>query len=324
MEEQNPPETLQTLLKYEKSPNQAQSFLSTVYSFLYILDIIVVVAMFNICSLNLFVARVGKNFKWPLLMPEYLRSYAFENIADLEFKFDDEIGFNIIFFYNSLDNNKFVGHENEWVTVHNQKVIEYGQEYNDDQLNKILEIMPGAIQLPVDQTRLPQSKPAKMVIFQSINSDDYKVRVRIRRPDENDITTLPYDFYDNMNNDKRYTSVVDTGAPETILPYYVKRMLGSKGWSTIPRRAGGYGAPALQIRASAMFEVSIGDDNNWTKWVRAKILLWEKKPGNKVGYALIGNDITNQLAYVHEVGKPIKFLDRQDELKLTKFLRECS
>ncbi|CAG8644888.1 12763_t:CDS:2 [Ambispora gerdemannii] len=51
---------------------------------------------------------------------------------------------------------------------------------------------------------------------------------------------------------------------------------------------------------------------------------WVTVHNQKVGCALIGNDITNQLAYVHEVGKPINFLDRQDEPKLTKFLRECS
>ncbi|RHZ46661.1 hypothetical protein Glove_609g7 [Diversispora epigaea] len=130
-----PPETLQALLSIA----------------------VILVAMFNICSLNLFVARVDKNSRWPLSMPEYLRSYAFEYIADLEFEFDVEIGLNIIFFYNSLYNEKFVGHENEWVTVKNQKVIEYGQEYTDDKLNEILEIMPGAIQFPVDQKRLPYS-----------------------------------------------------------------------------------------------------------------------------------------------------------------------
>ncbi|CAG8667432.1 3469_t:CDS:1, partial [Paraglomus brasilianum] len=45
---------------------------------------------------------------------------------------------------------EFTGHENEWVTVHNQKIAEYGKEYSDDQLDYVLETMPGAIQLPVD------------------------------------------------------------------------------------------------------------------------------------------------------------------------------
>src|SRR6185369_6207399 len=109
-----------------------------------------------------------------------------------------------------------------------------------------------------------------------------KVRVRIRRPGEtNLITLLEYDFYDTMNNNKKYTCVVDTGTPETILPYHVKRMLQRRGWSTIPKIAGGYGTPAQQIPASKMFEVSIGDNNdNWTKWVQARIVGWEEDPGD--------------------------------------------
>ncbi|CAG8483391.1 8314_t:CDS:2 [Scutellospora calospora] len=148
MKKKNPPETLQSLLKYEHKPGQAQRFL----------------------------ARMGKNFRWPFSMPEYLRRHAFKKIADVEFEFDDEVGFNFIFFYNALDMGEFTGHENEWVTVYNQKVVEYGKEYSDDQLDYVLETMPGAIQLPVDQTRLPRSKPAKMAISKRANSgDDYKV-----------------------------------------------------------------------------------------------------------------------------------------------------
>ncbi|CAG8500512.1 8571_t:CDS:2, partial [Acaulospora morrowiae] len=145
--QEKPFETPQTLFVYERKPAQTQKFL----------------------------ARIGNSFRWPSSMPERFRKNAFRKIADVEFEFDDEIGFNLIFFYNALDRGEFIGHENEWVTVHNQNIIEYGQEYNDDQLNHILETMPGAIQLPVDQTRLPRSKPAKMVIVQRANSgDDYK------------------------------------------------------------------------------------------------------------------------------------------------------
>ncbi|CAG8793573.1 11304_t:CDS:1, partial [Racocetra persica] len=92
------------------------------------------------------------------------------------------------------------------------------------------------------------------------------------------------------------------------------------GWSTIPRKAGGYGAPAEQVCACMMFEISIGDDHNWSKWVQAKILLWEEDPGNQVEYALVGNDVTDQLAYVHEPVNPLKFLDIGDETKLIAFL----
>ncbi|CAG8597027.1 1159_t:CDS:2 [Paraglomus occultum] len=293
----NPPETLQTLLTYEKTPGQAQRFL----------------------------ARVGKNFRWPSSMPEYLRRSAFENIADVDFEFDDEVGFNLLFFYNALDRGEFSEHENEWVTVHKQRVIEYGQKYDDDKLNCILETMPGAVQIPVDQKRLPRNPPAKMVIVQRAeNGNDYKVRIRVKRPREGLIALLEYDFYDIENKNKKYTCVIDTGAPQTILPFYIKRTLGKRGWSTLDARAVGYGAPARQFCASQMFEISIGDNDNWSKWVQAKIVVWEKDPGNQVEYALVGNDVTDQLAYAHEPRKSIKFLDPQDEPNLTQFLRGCA
>jgi len=130
--------------------------------------------------INLFIARMSKNFRWPDSMPEYLRRSAFNNITRIGSKSDEEfgleVGLNLLFFYNALDKDEFAGHENEWVTVHNQKVIEYGQMYDDDKLDHILEIMPGAIQLPVDQTKLPRSPPTKMVTVQRINNgEDYKV-----------------------------------------------------------------------------------------------------------------------------------------------------
>jgi hypothetical protein len=31
----------------------------------------------------------------------------------------------------------FLGHENDWVTVYNQEIIEYGKEYSDDELIQI-------------------------------------------------------------------------------------------------------------------------------------------------------------------------------------------
>lgn len=112
-------------------------------------------------------------------MPECFRGDAFEQIADVDLEFDDEIGFTLIFFYNALDAGKFSGHEDEWVTIYDQKIIEYGQEYDSEKLDRILEAMPSAIQLPVDPTRLPRSKPAKIVTVQRTNSgDDYKVWIR--------------------------------------------------------------------------------------------------------------------------------------------------
>ena len=136
---------------------------------------------------------------------------------------------------------------------------------------------------------------------------------------------LPYDFYDAQYNNKLYSCVVDTGAPQTILPYYIRRTLGGRwGWSTNYEIAEGYGAPAIKYLACRMFDVSIGDDNNWTKWVQAKITVWEDEPGDQVEYALVGNDVTDQLAYIHEPRNPLKFLDIGDEVRLTTFSNTCS
>ncbi|CAB4382494.1 unnamed protein product [Rhizophagus irregularis] len=87
-------ETLETLSMYEKRPGQAQRFL----------------------------ARVSKNFRWPTSMPEYIRRGTFMYIIDDDDQeFGLEVGLNHLFFYNALDNGEFAGHENEWVTVHNQR-----------------------------------------------------------------------------------------------------------------------------------------------------------------------------------------------------------
>ena len=74
-------------------------------------------------------------------MPEYLRRVTFMYIIDDEDEeFGLEVGLNYLFFYNALDNGEFAGHENEWVTVHNQRVVEYEQRYNDDKLSYILTV----------------------------------------------------------------------------------------------------------------------------------------------------------------------------------------
>src|SRR5581483_738247 len=75
--------------------------------------------------INLFIDRMSKNFRWPHSMPEYLRRSAFNNItkvvSESDKEFGLEVGLNLLFFYNALDKGEFVGHENDWVTVHNQR-----------------------------------------------------------------------------------------------------------------------------------------------------------------------------------------------------------
>ncbi|CAG8498005.1 13433_t:CDS:10 [Ambispora leptoticha] len=147
--EQNLPETLQNFLKYEHRPGQARRFL----------------------------ARVGKNFRWPLSMPEFFKGDTFEQIADAELEFDDEIGFNLIYFYNALDVGKFPD---------------------------------SALQFVLKDPKKPVSSFYYMIFM--------------------------------------------------IIWITTKRCLGGEvGWNTsLLLMARGYDAPARQIRASAMFELSIG------------------------------------------------------------------
>ncbi|PKC13065.1 hypothetical protein RhiirA5_496455 [Rhizophagus irregularis] len=230
-------------------------------------------------------------------MPEHMRRFCFNQITDSESNIDVQSGYNIIFFYNALESGEFLGHENDWVTVYNQEIIAYGKLYSDDELNHIFKKMPSAIQLPVNQKRLPRSKKRKMVTTNHVNNaSDYKVRASVRRPEEPGLVALiNYTLYD-------------------------KTLRGDEGWKKNPITSSGYGEGANEIYATRMFEVRLGDKHDWTKWVQAKISVWEQDPGDEVEHALIGNDITDQLAYAHEPKRPIKFLDSTDEEKLTQFL----
>ncbi|CAJ0878732.1 2372_t:CDS:1, partial [Entrophospora sp. SA101] len=114
-------------------------------------------------------------------------------------------------------------------------------------------------------------------------------------------------------------------APETILPYHVRRIFGRRGWKTVLGVTIGYGAPARLVHASTTFEVAIGDDNSWTKWVSIDTLrVWENDPGNQVDSALVGNDVLDQLAFVHEVVQGYKFLKVSNEVALTNFIANLS
>ncbi|CAB4396222.1 unnamed protein product [Rhizophagus irregularis] len=88
-------------------------------------------------------------------MPEYLRRSAFNSITKVGSKsdeeFDLEVGLNLLFFYNALDKGEFSGRENDWVTVHNQRIIEY----------------------------YGQNPPARMVTVRRVNNgDDYKPKFK--------------------------------------------------------------------------------------------------------------------------------------------------
>jgi len=124
---------------------------------------------------------------------------------------------------------------------------------------------------------------------------------------------------------KIYKTVLDIGAPETILPYDIIRHLGKAGWHRYTTVAPGYGAPAKLSLAIVPFEVSIGDDLNWSTWVQTNTLrVWERKPGDQVDSSLIGNDVLDQLTYVHQKGEEFLFLNTQHENQLAEFLNNLS
>ncbi|CAH1770606.1 8628_t:CDS:2, partial [Entrophospora sp. SA101] len=197
------------------------------------------------------------------------------------------------------------------------EVKKYGtSEYTSKELDDLEDEMPGAIYLPVDKSRrdgLVKSQPARTVCALRTRNE-HMVRIQVRRLGTTNSVMLGYNFRDPAENNKLYKSVLDSGAPETILPYHVRRIFGRRGWKTVLGVTIGYGAPARLVHASTTFEVAIGDDNSWTKWVSIDTLrVWENDPGNQVDSALVGNDVLDQLAFVHEVVQGYKFLKVSNE-----------
>ncbi|RHZ86876.1 hypothetical protein Glove_43g64 [Diversispora epigaea] len=86
----NPPETVDSLHKYETETGQAQKFLD----------------------------RVGQNFGWPASMEDCVRATVLFYLADESaLEFDDEAALNLIFFYDDLDKGTFDEHKDDWVLV---------------------------------------------------------------------------------------------------------------------------------------------------------------------------------------------------------------
>ncbi|CAJ0768204.1 2063_t:CDS:2 [Entrophospora sp. SA101] len=222
----------------------------------------------------------------------------------------------------------FDEHKDSWVLVYKQEVKKYGtSEYTSKELEDLEDEMPGAIYLPVDKSRrdgLVKSQPARTVCALRTRNE-HMVRIQVRRLGTTNSVMLGYNFRDPAENNKLYKSVLDSGAPETILPYHVRRIFGRRGWKTVLGVTIGYGAPARLVHASTTFEVAIGDDNSWTKWVSIDTLrVWENDPGNQVDSALVGNDVLDQLAFVHEVVQGYKFLKVSNEVALTNFIANLS
>ncbi|CAB4411354.1 unnamed protein product [Rhizophagus irregularis] len=100
---------------------------------------------------------------------------------------------------------------------------------------------------------------------------------------------------------------------------------GTAGWERQAVVAPGYGAPAKLFLATDPFQVSIGDDNNWSRWVQTNTLrVWERKAGDQVDSSLIGNDVLDQFTYVHRSGGGLFFLNQRHEGPLSAYLDNLS
>ncbi|CAG8756385.1 31567_t:CDS:2, partial [Racocetra persica] len=256
--------------------------------------------------------RMGPDFRWPTSMLECYKDFVFWALTDdvNALKGDEEAALNHLYFFDNLDKGAFDTHKNDWVLIYQQKVIKFGPKLTNQEAGAIEDEFIGSIYMPVDQSQHMKLRPAKIVRAQL---------KRVSETDENSVL-LEYNFRDPKNN-KVYDSTLDTGAPETTLPFYVRRQLGKAGWRNIHCYATGYGAPSRVFLASCPFLVSIGDSTNWTKWVQTDTLrVLEMDPGDHVTCSLVGNDVLDQLAYVHEPQNELKFLEEIHEPALATFL----
>src|ERR1043165_2824774 len=98
---------------------------------------------------------MGQNFRWPVSMNDCDRRTAFFDLADDNaLEFDDEVGLNLISFFDKLDKGTFDEHKDCWVLLYKQEVKKYGSEYSSEELECLEDEMPGAVYLPVDKSRL--------------------------------------------------------------------------------------------------------------------------------------------------------------------------
>ncbi|CAG8635436.1 13641_t:CDS:2, partial [Ambispora gerdemannii] len=268
----NSPETVESLRAYEKRPD-----------------------------------RMGNNFRWPTSMPDITRSQVFWALTDDSgnvLEGDREYALNCIYFYDSLDKGMFDGHEKDWVLIYEQTVKKYeSEEYTNQQLGDLDEEMPGALYLPLDPILRekyvnPYIPPARAVLARRNNYGEYLIK-RVGAGDESSVK-FGYQFNEKNDNDKLYKTFIDTGAPETVLAYNVRRSLGTKGWLRRSGHATGYGGPAKLFLARDPFAVSIEENNSWTHWVQINTLrVWEAFPGDQMDSSLVGDDVLKQLTYVH-------------------------
>ncbi|RHZ64241.1 hypothetical protein Glove_326g121 [Diversispora epigaea] len=169
-------------------------------------------------------------------------------------KFDDE--------NENLDKGTFDERKDNWVLIYKQEIKKYGSEYTNKELEDLEKEMPGSIYFPIDKNIREDVKvlPARTV------------KIQVRKLGTTDSIIIDCNFRDPAERNKLYKSVIDSGAPETIFPYHVRSVLGKDGWKSRHVFTTDYGSPSSVFVATATFEVAIGDNDTWSKWVRTNTL----------------------------------------------------
>jgi hypothetical protein len=65
---------------------------------------------------------------------------------------DREYALNCIYFYQSLENGLFNDHKEDWVLVHQQKIVKYGRAITNQQMVDLELELPGALYIPVNSS----------------------------------------------------------------------------------------------------------------------------------------------------------------------------
>ncbi|CAG8670628.1 5966_t:CDS:2 [Funneliformis mosseae] len=236
-------------------------------------------------------------------------------------KFLDRVGQNFraqpYLLLDNIDKGTFYEKKDDWVLVFIQEVKKYGSEYTSKELVDLEEKMPGAIYLPVDNLRHNNATkpPPERTVPAHRATQEHMIRVKVRRLGTTKTVTLELNFNDPAEGGKLYKTVIASGTQERTLPYHVRRVLGRTGWQIRKIQANGYGYPAYVYYATTAFEIAIGDNNGWSKWVNTNTLrVWQSEPGDHIERSLVGTDVLDQFSFVHEPNQGFKFLSAADEV----------
>ncbi|CAG8463480.1 89_t:CDS:2 [Diversispora eburnea] len=145
--------------------------------------------------------------------------------------------------------------------------------------------MPGAIYLPVDKKRredLLDAAPARRTHDLNL----MQLESKLKKLGTNKSVIIDYNFR-------------------------------KQGWNPSSRKARGYGAPSRIFIASVPFEVAIGDNNNWSKWVKTDTLkIWQRNPGDHINSSLVGCDVLDQFFFARQPNQRYQFLRATYEVSL--------